>query len=220
MAYTFDITKLPTTPQEFDVSKETQELNERLLARAYAMVAEAERLINQQRQRIKVLESLSFTDELTGCLNRRGFEMAIARELTSAQRDPNGGGILIMIDLDSFKLVNDRLGHAAGDAYLQMVGKTLMNHVRAGDVVSRLGGDEFAIILARTRTAGGMRRAAQLQTILNSAALAWKDLALPLRASFGATPFGDPNETASDVLKRADARLYANKAARKGKRSA
>ncbi len=219
MSFHLDLNNLPTAPMEFDVSKETQELNERLLARAYAMVAEAERLISQQRTRIKILENLSFTDELTGTLNRRGFEMALTREIGAAQRDPNSCGTIIMVDLDGFKLVNDRFGHAAGDAYLQLVGKTLMGALRDGDTVARLGGDEFAIILPRSKTVTGQRRAAQLQAQLNAAALNWKEFALPLRASFGAASYVG-GDTANDVLKRADARLYANKAARKGKRSA
>ena len=224
MTYSFDINKLSVTPQNFDLDRENatraeQEMNERLLTRAYAMVAEAERLIGQQRQRIRTLETLSFSDELTGTLNRRGFEMALTRELGSAQRDPDASGIVIMIDLDGFKLVNDRFGHAAGDAYLQLVGRTLMDSLRSGDVVARMGGDEFAVILPHTRNTAGQRRAAQLQQQLNAVTLPWKEFALPLRASFGAAPYGG-GDSAADVLKRADARLYANKAARKSKRIA
>lgn len=220
MTYTLDLSNLPVAPTAFDVSKETQELNERLLTRAYSMVADAERTIQQQRQRIRMLEALSFTDELTGCLNRRAFEMAMARELGMAQRDPNGGGIVIMIDLDGFKLVNDRLGHAAGDACLQAVGRFLMDAMRDGDTVARLGGDEFALILPRMKAAAGQRRATQLQNQMQAASFSWKELALPLRASFGTASYSG-GDTAIEVLARADARLYANKAARKtGRRSA
>lgn len=220
MTYTLDLSNLPTAPTAFDVSKETEELNERLLTRAYAMVADAERLISQQRQRIKMLETLSFTDELTGCVNRRAFEMAMVRELGMAQRDPNGGGVVIMIDLDGFKLVNDRFGHAAGDAYLQAVGRFLTGSMRDGDTVARLGGDEFALILPRTRAVAGQRRATQLQQQLHATSLSWKDLALPLRASFGTAPFSG-GDLATEVLARADARLYADKTSRKsGRRSA
>lgn len=219
MSFSLDLNNIPSAPQSFDVSKETQELNERLLARAYAMVAEAERLIGQQRNRIRILENLSFTDELTGALNRRGFEMAIGRELAAAQRDPKSCGTVIMIDLDGFKLVNDRFGHAAGDAYLRQITRTLKDSLRETDTVARIGGDEFAVILSGTRTAAGLRRAAQLQTQLNAATLNWNEFALPLRASFGATAY-TAGDTATDVIKRADTHLYANKAKRKSKRQA
>ena len=219
MSNAIDFETLPTASRPLDVERETTELNERLLTRAYAMVAEAERMIAEQRNRIKVLESLSFTDELTGALNRRAFDLALARELGAAQRDPAACGTVILIDLDGFKLINDRFGHAAGDAYLAGVSRTLRGALRAGDTLARLGGDEFAIILPRCRATVGARRAAQLQSLLQQSSVEWDGMSLPLRASFGPASFSGGDD-AADIIKRADARLYSNKAARKGKRSA
>jgi diguanylate cyclase (GGDEF)-like protein len=94
-----------------------------------------------ERQREELAE-LSRTDPLTGCLNRRGFSERLETEL---QR---GGEVaLIHLDLNGFKAVNDRHGHAAGDELLRWVGSTLQALLRASDATGRLGGDEFALLL-------------------------------------------------------------------------
>src|SRR5208283_4427993 len=109
----------------------------------------AEHVIRSQAEHIRRLESLAMTDELTGLLNRRGFMMALQRELSMAKRDSAANGIVAMIDLDGFKSVNDTWGHNVGDDYLQSVAEALLGLVRSSDIVARLGGDEFAIIFTR-----------------------------------------------------------------------
>jgi diguanylate cyclase (GGDEF)-like protein len=101
------------------------------------------RLTERQREE---LAELSRTDPLTGCLNRRGFTERLDAELQRAERD--GGEVaLIQLDLNGFKAVNDRHGHAAGDELLRWVGSTLQALLRASDATGRLGGDEFALLL-------------------------------------------------------------------------
>lgn len=218
MTYDVDFTPLdPVLPPPSSLA-DSADVNERLILRAYAMVAEAERLIAAQRSRIKTLESMSFTDELTGLTNRRGFQMALKRELGAAKRDIASSGTVIMMDLDGFKMINDRFGHAAGDAYLKAVADVLTRTLREGDCIARLGGDEFAVLLPHTRTSQGQRRAMQLQMQINAGCLSWQGMSLPLRVSLGAAPFG-PEDNLEDVMKRADARLYSNKAQRKTKRA-
>ena len=108
------------------------------------------------------LEDLAVTDELTRTLNRRGFTMEFSRAIDAARR---GGpsGVLIICDLDGFKSVNDRLGHAFGDEVLRQVGALLLRGVRKMDVAARLGGDEFALLLIGADLPAAQRRIAMLR---------------------------------------------------------
>mgnify|MGYP002147726243 CR=1 FL=1 len=102
--------------------------------------------ITQIKHYQKELERLSQYDELTGLCNRRHF-MGLARhELGRSQR--YGGKLsLLMVDIDHFKSINDKLGHEAGDAVLCAIARRLKSKVRESDLVARLGGDEFAVLL-------------------------------------------------------------------------
>jgi diguanylate cyclase (GGDEF)-like protein len=99
------------------------------------------------------LASMVLTDPLTGCLNRRGFDQSLSREIGRAARAGNEFSLLT-VDLDHFKDVNDTYGHLAGDDVLRAMGALLVNAGRIGDVVARVGGEEFAILLADTGMAG------------------------------------------------------------------
>jgi diguanylate cyclase (GGDEF)-like protein len=99
------------------------------------------------------LSNMVLTDPLTGCLNRRGFDNALTRELGRAGR-AGSEFALLAIDLDHFKDVNDNYGHIAGDAVLRAVGSLLMTSARSGDIVARVGGEEFAVLLAATGAEG------------------------------------------------------------------
>lgn len=93
----------------------------------------------------KSLEQAAVTDPLTGLPNRRSF----FEQATSALPDP--GGILMMLDADHFKMVNDNYGHGAGDQCLIQIATLLRTHLRSGDVVARLGGEEFGVLLVGAR---------------------------------------------------------------------
>ena len=98
-----------------------------------------------ERQRDELAE-LSRTDPLTGCLNRRGFAERLDAELARAEREGTEVA-LVQLDLNGFKEVNDRFGHAAGDELLRWVGSTMQGLLRGSDATGRLGGDEFALLL-------------------------------------------------------------------------
>jgi diguanylate cyclase (GGDEF)-like protein len=101
------------------------------------------------------LAALVLADPLTACLNRRGFEQELAREVARSARE--GGDLaLLAVDIDHFKEINDGFGHLAGDTVLRELADLLTSSARAGDVVGRVGGDELVILLpgADLETAG------------------------------------------------------------------
>jgi diguanylate cyclase (GGDEF)-like protein len=171
----------------------------------------AARVIRAQDDRIRQLESIALTDELTGLFNRRGLLIALQRELAAARRDDAAHGVLVMIDLDGFKTINDRWGHVAGDEYLRAVAYALSSDVRSSDLVARPGGDEFAVLLTHIGEEAGAARVAALEQSFNSRVSGWNCESVPLRGSFGFTAYngGDVPET---VMAAADLKLYAHKA--------
>lgn len=177
-----------------------------LLERALIYAARIERQLADQTQRIAYLQDLSRTDDLTGLLNRRGFMDQFRRALAYARRYGHEG-LLLYCDLDSFKSVNDAYGHAAGDALLQLTGKTLLDAVRDCDVVGRLGGDEFAVVLVQTSWRDGLKRAQTIQWRLEQTTLDFDDQAIPLRVSIGYEAYG-PEDAIDDLICRADMAMY------------
>lgn len=171
--------------------------------------AAAEQQIADQQARIRHLESLSFTDELTGLLNRRGFKLELERALARARRR-NETGLLVLGDLDHFKAINDSYGHPAGDAVLIAVSHLLRSGTRRSDYVARIGGDEFAILMTGTCRAKGESMAAKLAGLVNGLALPWHGTKIPVSASFGWEPY-DHKSQADEVTFLADRALYSNK---------
>jgi diguanylate cyclase len=103
---------------------------------------------------IDSLVDLSSRDALTGLANRRSFELALAREIDRVAR-AGEPALLLALDIDHFKNVNDTYGHAAGDVVLKAVGSVLMDCVRPMDMVARVGGEEFAIVMPNCPAAFG-----------------------------------------------------------------
>ena len=114
------------------------------------------------RARILDLEARVEIDPLTETLNRRGFERELKRSLAYVKRYGTRAA-LVYIDLDEFKPVNDRHGHAAGDAVLKAIAAALVGHVRASDVVARIGGDEFVALLWNVSGPAAAAKAAALE---------------------------------------------------------
>ncbi|MEQ8813333.1 MAG: GGDEF domain-containing protein [Thalassobaculum sp.] len=186
---------------------------EAALRLALVAMSEAQRRIERQEARIRELESLSVTDDLTGLFNRRGFDMHLGKALAQARRGERRGAVM-MIDLDRFKQINDTYGHAAGDGFLQAVAGVLQADVRECDVVGRLGGDEFAVLMTDLERASCGSRARALTDRLNDHVVDWQGTLLPIKASVGFVEYG-ADDCAADVLQRADELMYLQKNARR-----
>jgi len=143
-------------------------------------------------------------DALTGLANRGTFERALASEVERALRYARPLALLIC-DLDAFKARNDQRGHAAGDAALARVGRTLRSLSRASDLAARIGGDEFAIVLPETGRAGAEAFAQKLCSALAA------DPADPLSLSTGSAALPDDARDAASLFETADRRLYRGK---------
>jgi len=166
----------------------------------------AERKILTQSLHIEEIERLSCTDELTGAYNRRGFQKEFERVLAAANRYDETG-ILVYVDLDGFKPINDTYGHAAGDLVLCEVVRTLQENSRPHDLVARLGGDEFAVLLSRTDWQTGLNRAEVIKHALNTKSVNWNDKTISVRASLGYQRFG-PDDSHAEILRQADSAMY------------
>lgn len=185
-----------------------------LLERALMYAAQAEQQIASQNARIEYLQGLSYTDELTGLFNRRGFHDQLKRTLATARRFGHSG-VLIYCDLDNFKEFNDTHGHCAGDAALRHVASVSTQSLREIDTVARLGGDEFAMIVAQTQWQDGAKRAQTLQWALESTPCDFRGEPLEVKISLGIEPYG-PDDVPDDLIRRADMAMYYVKRLKKG----
>jgi diguanylate cyclase (GGDEF)-like protein len=147
-------------------------------------------------------------DALTGLLNRRSYELLLDQAVSRARRY-GWPFALVLLDLDDFKVVNDRYGHAAGDAALRAVGAELRAALRGGDVAARLGGDEFALLVV------GVENVASLSPLLGRLKRAL-ERAVPettVGFSVGVACFPSDTDDPEALTGLADERLYAAKAA-------
>jgi diguanylate cyclase (GGDEF)-like protein len=184
---------------------------------AALLLAEIERLksdIAQARRTIADLEARADVDPLLDILNRRGFERELKRSLAYLQRY-KGEATLLFIDLDGFKAINDRRGHAAGDALLKAVANELASHVRASDVVARLGGDEFGVLLWNLAQAQAAAKARDLENLIAAVAVTHGEARLSVGASAGWVPLSAA-ATPAQMIDAADKAMYARKMERQG----
>jgi len=157
------------------------------------------------RQAMERIQQLAITDELTGLYNRRFAKEIVSQQKALADRG-NYEFVLCMIDIDFFKNVNDRYGHAGGDAVLCQLARLLEQSVRDVDFATRIGGEEFLLVLSRTDEAGTVQMLERLRHKL--ARTSWDQCPeLRLTLSIGISAYRPP-EAWEDCLQRVDSALY------------
>jgi diguanylate cyclase (GGDEF)-like protein len=181
----------------------------RAFARAVIAVLEV-RSVETDHDRAALMEDQALHDELTGLLNRRGFRLVAESHLALARRDCLPG-VLLYIDIDGLKQINDGHGHATGDILLRDAARTLQDTFREADTVGRIGGDEFVVLSIQAgeldRPAIAARLAAGLRRINRD-----RDDHLPLSWSLGTAAFGPAGMPTLDALiAEADHSMYLTK---------
>jgi diguanylate cyclase (GGDEF)-like protein len=155
------------------------------------------------------LHTLAFSDPLTGLLNRRGLYLALEQSLPAAL--PSSAVAVYLIDLDEFKPINDRFGHDAGDALLVEVGRRLQAQMRGLDLVARLGGDEFVVVIHRLGDDALAHAAGRRLLAALGGPFAVAGTTAQIGATVGYALAPDDARDASNLLKCADAGMYAGK---------
>lgn len=164
--------------------------------------------VTEQKVYQRELERLNVTDELTKVNNRRFFIASLERELKSLVGASQT--CVAIIDIDYFKIINDKYGHAEGDLVLKMVSAFINEQLRPGDVFARIGGEEFALLLHRVEGADAKRRLNAIRQLISALAFCHNGESYQVTATIGMTML-NPHDTRDDVLHRADEALYRGK---------
>lgn len=179
--------------------------------KAEALLLESNVLIEGQRLELEIansrLETLAFTDGLTGLNNHRAFQDSLLRTFVLAKRYHHELSV-ILLDVDKFKLYNDAFGHLQGDAVLKLIANIMKASARDCDFVGRYGGEEFAVVLPNTDGDGGAEVAERIRLAIAEAD--WPNR--PVTASLGVASMTLTTPDTADLIRRADEALYESKA--------
>lgn len=166
--------------------------------------------VTERKQLELELEQLATTDGLTGMLNRRAFTREVVQEIERARRYSRPLALL-MLDVDHFKSVNDRFGHAIGDATLTVFADTAREGLRRLDVLGRVGGEEFAVAMPETDSATAAMVAERLRVAVAAREVETPQGPLHVTVSVGVASWRGDDEDLDALMKRADDALYAAK---------
>ena len=164
-------------------------------------------ILGNQRALLINEQSLSRTDFLTGINNRREFYSRANLEILNSRRFNHPLTVVVM-DVDSFKEVNDKQGHQAGDILLKIIAQTIQSAIRKTDMIARMGGDEFALLFPDTDQEGAFH---VLEKVKNVIAEKMRGMNYQVTFSFGAATFSAPQASTDELLSKADQLMYSAK---------
>jgi diguanylate cyclase len=172
-------------------------------------------VVGQNRRLLEMVADQALRDPLTGLANRALFNDRLTHAMQLHERD-NQSVAVLSLDLDDFKLVNDSLGHPAGDALLVMAAERILGCVRTGDTVARLGGDEFAVLMEGQAEHSRLVANRVVHVFDNPIPIAGHDLLLRPSVGLAVASADQPDISADELLKQADIAMYSAKRSRTG----
>lgn len=187
------------------------EIVERTLAEQTQELLRANAELKDANERLNILAHI---DPLTNFLNRRGLQRALTREIAWARRQGTGL-VVILMDLDNLKGINDKMGYAVGDIILKEVALKIKEILRASDIQGRIGGDEFMIFLPQTKLMEGMRIAEKLRLAVSETPVFLSSGSVKVSASLGVVNVSDQTISIDELLSKSH--LYLNRSKRDGK---
>ncbi|HTY48852.1 MAG TPA: EAL domain-containing protein [Steroidobacteraceae bacterium] len=185
------------------------------IARAYhrrseRLTRELQHAATREREYAQQLTYQATHDALTGLANRAQFEVRLAAALEEC-RGTGRAHVLLYLDLDQFKVVNDTCGHAGGDELIKQVAWVMRARMREGDVLARLGGDEFGALLPLCSEQDGLAFAERIRSELAEQRFRWDDRLFSVHASIGVLVLGEEPSTAGEALAAVDQACYVAK---------
>ncbi len=167
--------------------------------------------VSKERRLKRALSYQASHDSLTGLENRRRFEQRFTRLLEDGAKNDKRCHVLLYMDLDQLKIINDSMGHAAGDHLIKQASKIVKARARDGDFLARFNGDEFAMVLVDCDLANGEEIAEKLRDEIFNTSFAWEGEAVSISASIGLVLVGSDDESVAQLLSAADVACFTAK---------
>ncbi len=167
--------------------------------------------VSKERRLHRALHYQASHDALTGLINRREFENRLTVAVEDARQNTQAHHVLLYLDLDQFKLVNDTCGHPAGDLLLKQITGVLQSRVRGNDTLARLGGDEFGILLQKCSLDQALRVAENVRQAIRDYRFIWQNGVLAIGVSIGIVEITAEVPTVANVMSAADVACYSAK---------